>query len=79
MRPKQIIIIRHGESEANVNKSMYEHTPDHMINLTDKGKEQCLRAGLTLNEILTGKNITVWSSPFMFGLHLLIGHGRPQS
>ena len=64
MRPKQIIIIRHGESEANVDKSMYKHTPDHMINLTEKGREQCLRAGLSLNEILTGKNITVWSSPF---------------
>lgn len=29
LRPKRIFIIRHGESEANVNHSIYDTKPDN--------------------------------------------------
>lgn len=64
MKPKQIVIIRHGQSQANIDKGMYEHTPDHLVNLTELGKEQCIKTGVKLNELLANKNVTVWSSPY---------------
>jgi len=64
MKPKQIVIIRHGQSQANIDKGVYEHTPDHLVNLTELGKEQCIKTGVKLNELLANKNVTVWSSPY---------------
>lgn len=64
MKPKKIVLIRHGESQANVDKGLYVDTPDHLVDLTAKGEQQCLAAGKRLQEILNGKNITVWSSPY---------------
>lgn len=65
MKPKQIIILRHGESEANTDKSLYETNPDHLMQLTEKGKSQCIERGKSLKALLDGKHITVWNSPYM--------------
>lgn len=40
MKKINLICIRHGESEANLDNSIYYKKPDHAINLTFKGKEQ---------------------------------------
>ncbi|XOB66219.1 histidine phosphatase family protein [Deferribacteres bacterium DY0037] len=64
MKPKHIIIVRHGQSEANVNKELYENTADHMMQLTETGKKQCIACGQSLKSLLDGKNITVWQSPY---------------
>jgi len=65
MKPKHIIIVRHGESEANINKTLYENTADHMVKLTDKGKEQATTCGIALRPLLESSRITVWQSPYM--------------
>jgi broad specificity phosphatase PhoE len=65
MKPKHIIIVRHGQSEANVNKELYENTPDHMMQITEKGREQAAKCGQQLKSLLDGKRITVWQSPYM--------------
>ncbi|XOB64257.1 histidine phosphatase family protein [Deferribacteres bacterium DY0037] len=65
MKPKHIIIVRHGQSEANVNKELYENTPDHMMQITEVGKEQAAVCGQKLKPLLNGKNITIWQSPYM--------------
>ena len=39
-RAKRIILIRHGESEGNVDESAYVNTADWQIRLTQKGKDQ---------------------------------------
>ncbi|ADD67045.1 Phosphoglycerate mutase [Denitrovibrio acetiphilus DSM 12809] len=65
MKPKHIIIVRHGQSEANVNKELYENTPDHMMQITAKGREQAAKCGQQLKPLLDGKKITVWQSPYM--------------
>jgi broad specificity phosphatase PhoE len=39
-KPNKIFLIRHGESTGNVDRSIYEHTPDWKVELTDKGKTQ---------------------------------------
>lgn len=45
MKPKRIILIRHGESESNVDKDILKQKPDFAVNLTLKGREQALEAG----------------------------------
>lgn len=63
MKPKNIII-RHGESEANINKKLYKDTPDHVMELTDCGRGQCVQTGKRLKGLLDEKRITVWQSPY---------------
>ena len=64
MRPQKIILVRHGESDANPSKSVYEHTPDHLVSLTKKGEAQCTALGQKLKSHLDGKTLTIWNSPF---------------
>ena len=64
MKPKHIILVRHGQSEANVIKGIYIDTPDHLVNLTDMGKQQCAESAELLKEYLHDKNVTVWQSPY---------------
>jgi 2,3-bisphosphoglycerate-dependent phosphoglycerate mutase len=41
----RIFLVRHGESEANVDRSVLLKKPDHAIGLSDLGKRQALEAG----------------------------------
>ena len=52
MKPKRIILIRHGESEANVDRYLFGQVPDYTIELTQKGREQALEAGRKLKGIV---------------------------
>jgi broad specificity phosphatase PhoE len=40
MKPRNIYLIRHGESYGNIDIKTYEKTPDWQIPLTEKGKTQ---------------------------------------
>jgi broad specificity phosphatase PhoE len=65
MKPKNIFLIRHGESVGNVDKSVYLHTPDWKIPLTYNGREQARLAGSTvhnLGELSSGWMI--YTSPY---------------
>jgi broad specificity phosphatase PhoE len=57
-KPRRIIIVRHGESEGNVNSKLYATVPDNKIQLTQKGEEQSVLAGRKLRDII-GMNSTV--------------------
>lgn len=66
-RPKRIILIRHGQSLANVDHTIYCHTADNKIKLSNKGIEQALDCGVTLRDkIINNPNekIVVYYSPF---------------
>jgi broad specificity phosphatase PhoE len=45
MKPKRIILVRHGESESNVDKDILKQKPDFAVNLTLKGREQAITVG----------------------------------
>jgi len=64
MRPKRIILIRHGESEGNLDKSRYQTTQDFALRLTTVGIEQARKAGAQIQAILGDQKICVYSSPF---------------
>ena len=64
MKPKRIILIRHGESEANVDRYLFGQVPDYTIELTQKGREQAMEAGRRLKEMVGDERIYFYVSPF---------------
>ena len=65
MKPKNIFLIRHGESEGNVNKLIYAEKPDYALNLTELGHSQARGAGEFLSLKYGDFNdFAVYHSPF---------------
>jgi len=64
MKPNRIILIRHGESEGNLNKDKYRTVPDYSLNLTQKGIEQAKQAGHEIKKIIETENMYVYHSPY---------------
>mmetsp|Transcript_12979 Transcript_12979/g.18370 ORF Transcript_12979/g.18370 Transcript_12979/m.18370 type:complete len:612 (+) Transcript_12979:203-2038(+) len=55
--PHKVIMVRHGQSEGNVNESLYATTPDNAMRITQLGWEQARMAGKALRkEILASNN-----------------------
>nr|XP_016442624.1 PREDICTED: phosphoglycerate mutase-like protein AT74 [Nicotiana tabacum] len=68
--PKRIILVRHGESEGNLDKNVYAITPDHRVQLTEKGKEQSKKAGEIIRGVVCDKGncsskVYFYVSPFL--------------
>lgn len=64
MKPKRIILIRHGESQANVDKYLFGSVPDYTIELTNFGREQAREAGKRLKELVQDESLYFYVSPF---------------
>jgi broad specificity phosphatase PhoE len=64
MKPKRIILIRHGESEGQVNKDIYSTIPDYALRLTGKGIEQAKILGYELSNIIKNDTYGCYYSPF---------------
>ena len=64
-RPKRIILIRHGESEGNVDEQAYTHTPDSRVPLTSRGLDQAALAGRMLHQLIGPEaNVYFYVSPY---------------
>lgn len=48
--PKRLILIRHGQSEGNIDHSVYASVPDSRLHLTDLGWRQARAAGKYMRE-----------------------------
>mmetsp|Transcript_30113 Transcript_30113/g.65071 ORF Transcript_30113/g.65071 Transcript_30113/m.65071 type:complete len:399 (-) Transcript_30113:609-1805(-) len=64
-RPLRLVFIRHGESEANVNRAITKVVPDHLLHLTLNGRQQALDAGRRLKEIVGDESIRFVVSPYV--------------
>lgn len=65
---KNIYLVRHGQSLANIDKAINASTPDHAIELSDLGREQARAAGVALGSLLSGEATTptrIWTSPYL--------------
>jgi len=51
-QPARIILLRHGESEGNVDHTIYSRKPDNQVELTPNGVLQAKEAGKQLSELL---------------------------
>jgi broad specificity phosphatase PhoE len=63
--PKRLILVRHGESEGNVNQSIYSSKADNALHLTETGWNQALSAGRALREIVGSESIHFFVSPYV--------------
>ncbi|MBZ5857629.1 histidine phosphatase family protein [Flavihumibacter profundi] len=63
MKPKRIILIRHGQSEGNVEKAMYNRKPDYALLLTNEGKSQARKAGEQLKSLVGNESLYFYVSP----------------
>jgi len=64
VRPKLVILVRHGESEGNCDHTLYRTKPDNQIGLTEKGIEQSVAAGKRIKKIVGDRKVTFIISPF---------------
>ncbi|EJK46459.1 hypothetical protein THAOC_34875 [Thalassiosira oceanica] len=65
-RPRRIILMRHGQSQGNVDEAAYVSTADWRIRLTNKGHLQAQQAGRLLRErIPEDERIAFYYSPYM--------------
>jgi 2,3-bisphosphoglycerate-dependent phosphoglycerate mutase len=65
----RIFLIRHGESEANLDKSINRRIADHRVSLSVHGHEQAASAGRFLSDYLTrhpgSGRFRLWLSPYL--------------
>lgn len=64
MKPKRIFLVRHGESEGNIDKNLYATKPDYAYELTEKGRNQALEAGETIAQIIKAQGAHFYCSPY---------------
>lgn len=64
MKPQRVILIRHGESESNIDKSFHGQRPDYTSELTNKGVIQADLAGQQLKSILGQESVFFYVSPY---------------
>lgn len=63
-RPKRIILLRHGETTANIDATVYSTTPDNKITLTEAGHHQARQLGKTLHSIIKSESVLFYISTF---------------
>jgi broad specificity phosphatase PhoE len=64
MRPKRIILVRHGESEANLDAGRHASVPNHKICLSEAGRRQALAVGEALRQLVGNESIQFFVSPY---------------
>ena len=64
MKPKRIILVRHGLSEGNADERLHETIPDYALNLTPEGIEQAKQAGQKIKNIIGEETLQVYLSPY---------------
>ena len=50
--PEKILLVRHGQSEANLNPKVYSTTPNNKISLTEKGEEEAREVAKKIQKII---------------------------
>lgn len=65
MKLKRIFLVRHGESEGNVDKKIYNVKPDYAVKLTDLGIQQAFEAGVELKKVINNESVGFISSGYM--------------
>ncbi|MDB5478707.1 MAG: hypothetical protein JWM96_1202 [Alphaproteobacteria bacterium] len=72
-----ILLVRHAESEGNVDHKIFLDKADHALHLSPKGEEQARALGLFLKDYYAAnppkKNIRLWCSPYQRTLSTLKG------
>jgi broad specificity phosphatase PhoE len=65
MRPDRFFLVRHGQSESNVNKDVCDKIPNHRVPLTDLGALQSASTGEQLRILTRNAPTQFYVSPFL--------------
>ena len=65
-----IFLIRHGESQTNIGENYIKRIPDHLVSLTETGRQQALDQGKWLASYCEKNGIDlskarIWRSPYL--------------
>lgn len=71
--PEHIVVLRHGESEGNINRTIYTSKGDALLELTPRGLAQACEAGSRLRAIVGDARIFAVVSPFERTQQTLLG------
>jgi broad specificity phosphatase PhoE len=63
-KPHRIFIVRHGESEGNIDKSIYNFKPDYSVSLTTAGVAQAILAGKEIGAVTQAETVAGYVSSF---------------
>jgi broad specificity phosphatase PhoE len=63
MNPQKIIVMRHAESQEDVDKTVYAHTADLDVALSPRGEKQCVDVSHTLSSVLGKRRVHFYISP----------------
>jgi broad specificity phosphatase PhoE len=59
-------MIRHAQSEGNVDETMYQRKPDHRLELTERGIAEARAGGQQLKDLLgPNESVYVYVSPYL--------------
>ncbi|HWQ90500.1 MAG TPA: histidine phosphatase family protein [Clostridia bacterium] len=64
MKPKFIILARHGESEGNADRGAHAFKPDYALALTQRGHAQAADLGRFIRDIIGAERIQFYISPW---------------
>jgi broad specificity phosphatase PhoE len=64
MKPKRIILVRHGESEGNEDERLHASVPDYATNLTPRGIMQSREAGKEIKKLIGSESLYAYLSPY---------------
>ncbi|KAK3020224.1 hypothetical protein RJ639_046856 [Escallonia herrerae] len=63
-RPRRIILVRHGQSEGNVDESVYTRVADPKIGVTDKGVVEAEECGKRIRKMIEKDGAADWKVYF---------------
>ncbi|XP_062030006.1 uncharacterized protein LOC133745857 [Rosa rugosa] len=80
-RPRRIILVRHGQSEGNVDEGVYTRVSDPKIGLTEKGVTDAEKCGRRIREMIEEDQVHNWKvyfyvSPYKRAVDTLKGLGK---
>ncbi|KAM0046233.1 putative phosphoserine phosphatase [Helianthus debilis subsp. tardiflorus] len=80
-RPRRIILVRHGQSEGNVDESVYTRVADPNIRLTERGRREAEECGVRIREMIEKDGADDWKvyfyvSPYQRTIETLRGLGK---
>jgi broad specificity phosphatase PhoE len=64
MKPKRILIARHGESVGNIDKGVYARHPDYALPLTRRGRKQAKQLGTEVRQLIGAEKVHFFVSPW---------------
>lgn len=64
LQPDRIILVRHGQSEGNVNQALFKTKGDNLMELTERGSRQSQAVGRRLKRLIGDELVHFYVSPF---------------